>query len=458
MRITPADLFQTNDTPSAAKPHDLDGSSDGAAFGQVFASASRQASVGGPSGREQRQARLEDPAGSVAERGEDETELDVPAEEQAVDASGQDVGSAAAATPAAASTDDQGKGHATTPGDGQAKASEGKNAQAPKMLLKPNVNLTPSTAQLVTEANEKGPVTASGSLPNGQVNTAAADAEGNVSEAPPKPVSVGPLPMKQDGGGLPSQKISLDPTRLTADTFNPSGDSTSTSTDPGKQGETPPHLKQDGQASSVVAPNHAATQTGAPVPPTLEPIVLPDTAAKTAEIKIESVVGAMQAAPATGHATVATGTEAVVAGESPLTDSQHLTDQIGRALRTVVQQRGGSMTIRLNPPEMGMVRIQVRLEGNVVQAQFEVTSEAVRTLLHQQMSQLKDALGQQGLSVDQLQVSQTGPSNASKDTEADVSDDGRSRGHRGEEASEAEEGANGSEDEGFEKELLDLMA
>ena len=103
---------------------------------------------------------------------------------------------------------------------------------------------------------------------------------------------------------------------------------------------------------------------------------------------------------------------------------------MNRALRTVVQQKGGNITIRLNPPELGTMRIQVQIEGSAVRAQFDVSTEAVRTLLQQQISQLKESLQQHGLNVDQLQVQTTSSSNSSNEADADSTEEGRSRGRR----------------------------
>lgn len=75
-----------------------------------------------------------------------------------------------------------------------------------------------------------------------------------------------------------------------------------------------------------------------------------------------------------------------------------------RGLRAAVAQQGGSVTLRLSPPEMGIVRIQMQLSEGVVRAQLVTQHAAARDLLNQQLGELRQALQSQGLVVDRLSV------------------------------------------------------
>lgn len=110
------------------------------------------------------------------------------------------------------------------------------------------------------------------------------------------------------------------------------------------------------------------------------------------------------------------------------------TARITRGLQNAVHQKGGAVTLRLTPPEMGTVRIQLQIQNGAVNAQFHAETESTRTMLHQQMSQLRTALEQQGLSVERLGV-QTMQSSAGSSTHNqsqgdgdNQANDGRSRG------------------------------
>lgn len=121
-------------------------------------------------------------------------------------------------------------------------------------------------------------------------------------------------------------------------------------------------------------------------------------------------------------------------------EDQGNVDRVARGLRTAVNQGGGTVTLRLNPPELGLVRIQMEVQDGVVSAKFTTEHESVRHLLNQQMGQLREALQRQGLSIDRLDVqtqatpSTNGSGQASNQQQggADQSPgDGRSRGEYG---------------------------
>src|SRR5690606_3609689 len=78
--------------------------------------------------------------------------------------------------------------------------------------------------------------------------------------------------------------------------------------------------------------------------------------------------------------------------------------RVMRGLNGAVNQNGGAVNIRLTPPELGTVRIQMEVVRGVVTAQLTAEHDSVRTLLTHQISQLRHALESQGLVVDRLDV------------------------------------------------------
>ena len=148
---------------------------------------------------------------------------------------------------------------------------------------------------------------------------------------------------------------------------------------------------------------------------------------------------------------------------SPDLEPGRITEQVIRGLRGVVNQRGGSLTIRLQPPDLGALRIDVQMTGSVVRVAFDAATDAAREMLSRQMGTLRQALESQGLSVERLQVqapladSNTTATQDDEDAEAD----GRQSGAFGQSPDDrdGQEGS-GGEDEAtrFERELLDLMA
>ena len=133
---------------------------------------------------------------------------------------------------------------------------------------------------------------------------------------------------------------------------------------------------------------------------------------------------------------------AVNTATPPATDVLSLTqpisseDQVNvvrvvRGIANAVSQNGGSIMLRLQPPALGFVRVQLDIAAGTVRAMFQSEHPAVRTLLAQQMGQLRMALESHGLQVERLDVQTMQSNGNSTNTEPqsdDVADDGRSRG------------------------------
>lgn len=110
--------------------------------------------------------------------------------------------------------------------------------------------------------------------------------------------------------------------------------------------------------------------------------------------------------------------------------------RLTRGLNAAVNQQGGNITLRLTPPELGTVRIQLNLQGGNVSAQFHAETDSARTLLTQQLGQLRTSLESQGLNVERLGVQGLNSSSNSSSLQQQQSNqsqtqaeaDGRSRG------------------------------
>ena len=97
---------------------------------------------------------------------------------------------------------------------------------------------------------------------------------------------------------------------------------------------------------------------------------------------------------------------------------QNLRDEVNvgrvvRGLQSAVNQRGGSVTLRLTPPELGAVRIELMVKDGVVNARFTAQQESVRNLLMDQMGHLRTALDRQGLTVERIEVQTNNSSHGS---------------------------------------------
>jgi flagellar hook-length control protein FliK len=68
---------------------------------------------------------------------------------------------------------------------------------------------------------------------------------------------------------------------------------------------------------------------------------------------------------------------------------------------------GGSMHIRLDPPELGALAVQIDVRDGVVTASFQTSNDEATRLLSHSLGQLRHTLESAGVSVEKLQVQQT---------------------------------------------------
>jgi flagellar hook-length control protein FliK len=76
-------------------------------------------------------------------------------------------------------------------------------------------------------------------------------------------------------------------------------------------------------------------------------------------------------------------------------------------VRGQLMPEGGTMRIRLDPPELGPLAVTVRLRGGVMEASFETASDEAAKLLSHSLGALKTSLESHGVNVERLHVQQT---------------------------------------------------
>jgi len=81
-----------------------------------------------------------------------------------------------------------------------------------------------------------------------------------------------------------------------------------------------------------------------------------------------------------------------------------LASRVVRGMHAMLNHRGGSMVMRLDPPELGQLRLQMTVANGQVSASFEAQTAQTHALLKQNLAMLKTSLEAQGLSVERLTV------------------------------------------------------
>jgi hypothetical protein len=104
-----------------------------------------------------------------------------------------------------------------------------------------------------------------------------------------------------------------------------------------------------------------------------------------------------------------------VAPEVRFAEENH--PKVVTAVKTQLLPGGGSIQLRLDPPDLGPLRLEVTMSEGVMSASFVAGSDQAASLLTHSLGQLKHALEGAGISVDKLQVRQGGQEQMAGDAE-----------------------------------------
>ncbi len=111
-------------------------------------------------------------------------------------------------------------------------------------------------------------------------------------------------------------------------------------------------------------------------------------------------------------------------------DGANVEAAASRGLMAAVQQKGGAVTVRLDPESLGSMRIRMELSGGVVRATIEVTNPEARDLLGSKLDSLRSSLEAKGLGVERLQVQLTSAGQGGSANNDSSSGEGRWHGSR----------------------------
>jgi flagellar hook-length control protein FliK len=91
--------------------------------------------------------------------------------------------------------------------------------------------------------------------------------------------------------------------------------------------------------------------------------------------------------------------------DTPRPDHVRMIDQVVGQVKLVKQGERREITVRLTPPELGTLHIQVAREGNVLTSHIQASTEQVRGLLQAHVQTLVDGLADAGLRMQSVSIS-----------------------------------------------------
>jgi flagellar hook-length control protein FliK len=84
-------------------------------------------------------------------------------------------------------------------------------------------------------------------------------------------------------------------------------------------------------------------------------------------------------------------------------DQARFLNRVARAFQAA-QDRGGEIRLRLSPPELGALKLEVKLQSGVLSAHIEADTPEARALLLDNLPQLRQRLAEQDIRVEQFDV------------------------------------------------------
>jgi flagellar hook-length control protein FliK len=128
----------------------------------------------------------------------------------------------------------------------------------------------------------------------------------------------------------------------------------------------------------------------------------------------ESVQGVFPAAQKSVHelqkgtAPGLTGVETAAKESAPGLHAASVIDQIAKSLASSVQSGSRELRLELHPKELGSVTLKVMVEHNGVAAQIDVRDPGVKTVLENNLPQLREAFQREQLEVNRVEIVLTG--------------------------------------------------
>src|SRR5262249_50548244 len=91
------------------------------------------------------------------------------------------------------------------------------------------------------------------------------------------------------------------------------------------------------------------------------------------------------------------------ANDAPQVDPSRFIGRVAKAFQTA-QDRGGTLQLRLSPPELGALRIELNVKDGVMSASLQTENANARKLLLDHLPALRDRLAEQNIRVDRFDV------------------------------------------------------
>lgn len=133
------------------------------------------------------------------------------------------------------------------------------------------------------------------------------------------------------------------------------------------------------------------------------------------------------------------------------TQTQHSTvPQFIKGVEGMIHQGGGKMTVRLSPPDLGEVQVEVTTRGNRVEIEMRSESEVTKTVLESRLSDLKNSIQAQDLVLSKMEVHVGRETTSLRDEAMASFSQGSNAFHQPFQQGQTDQGNSARQDRGFE--------
>jgi flagellar hook-length control protein FliK len=183
-------------------------------------------------------------------------------------------------------------------------------------------------------------------------------------------------------------------------------------------------IKAAGAVDSTQDPSASVAAIIAPVD--VDTVADTESSAAKSVVKLDAHTGSVSS-DGTELASLSSGTAAPVAGKASVaaaaTPQAQFVEENHPKIITAIQGQllphGGTVQIRLDPPELGALQVTMHLKDGVMSASFETSNDDATKLLSHSLGQLKSSLEAAGISVDKIHVEQAPKRDSQNDSESD---------------------------------------
>jgi flagellar hook-length control protein FliK len=127
-----------------------------------------------------------------------------------------------------------------------------------------------------------------------------------------------------------------------------------------------------------------------------------DSAVKSVGTKHETAAGSLARALRTAS-DITRGARSEGTSDLPQVDPARFVSRVAKAFQTA-SERDGSVQLRLNPPDLGALKLQLTVKDGVMSAAVETDNANARRLLLDHLPALRDRLAEQNIRVDRFDV------------------------------------------------------